>query len=1266
MAEKKKYNSILISGRKDQTLTYSKYVKNEESGESVKESLDKKVNVTDELTTQQIKDGAITNEKMAADSVGNTNLQDGSVSNEKLEDGSITNEKLAENSITKDKLKDNTIGVEKLDPELRQTINAATGLPEDLVETIQNVDDTLKDHQIQLDDKQSQIDDKQQQITDNDEDISLLQTRSTQMEETIKSIAATGGASQATAVTYNNEKSGLIAVNTQAAIDEVNSKIIYDVSACNHGVVFESLQALLNSASLDTFIPASVRRGGMTIRFIQSSVLNSYNKYVQYRLISYSWSAIVSDWQSENADDEPTAGSDNLVSSNGIFESFNLVDKEINGNYLVLLSSLTVYQDNAYINGSGQIISNDTSKILSMPLGDISEISYRMNQTSMFATLIVKRGEEVVGASMATTTEDTIYDVSEYDSSHTLYINWFGANTENPNMYLDRITVLSNGLSQRMDSLEEKTKGIQSDTAFDFINNTFIRKTDGAVIGASGSEWHCTDKIKVYKGDKLHYKCWANQANDVVCIAAYNNDVFVEDKSIFGDDATLEDDYIVPSGVTHIAACNYNTRLNNPVAILTSNVLDELQGDVEDISKSLFEAKDEISKIKNVKFKSLVRKQFIFEGKTVKFCGDSITWGYVDATHNVHNIADYPKIFCESVGLKWDVNINLGKLGATITPGQVDNNGNPCDVIKDQIIAAKESAPDYLFIAGGVNDCQCGVTKSAFIAAVKDYCDYINSNYSDKTQVIWITPINEDYDNKSRRIMSLQEYRNILTETVILNDTYSRFSIIQGTDFNFPDEEGSSELFAALFADKLHPSDYGYKLYASELEKVLNRAYNWSIVQETYSAIFNNNDVVYGCGEDVYSTLNYTNNSSIYFQSVNGQIYPQKVTRATFLKSDAGTIKFYKATIKNNVASDIVLIKSVTGVVNETSLDVELGENEFIGISGNFTYKNGGDPIYSSQSCNVSGGDVANAASQVLGYTLYGTVTNSIVDRVDELETRVDRVDELETSLEALQDRKANVIIVDQSGKGDFTSLEDALHVVTDRTTPWGLTIIVKPGTYTMSTWVGNDERYYGAYRMLSIIGTNKNACKIICNKGVYTTSPYRDSSPIKLAGNCLIENLTILSSDSESEDPESDNESYCVHLDFETSPSVAIRLTLKDCILQNDHYACVGIGLHNNYTVEILNCEMSSTFKTDGDSVGAVLCHEGSDTGSCKLIMRNNVIKSSGAYGLSLHSPYSGSIDIELCNNIIDADGAGFLYDSTKHIKDNLCFGNNIQAMNK
>ena len=54
MAENKKYNSILVSGRKDETLTYSRYIKDEESGKSVKESLDGKINTTDKIEINQI------------------------------------------------------------------------------------------------------------------------------------------------------------------------------------------------------------------------------------------------------------------------------------------------------------------------------------------------------------------------------------------------------------------------------------------------------------------------------------------------------------------------------------------------------------------------------------------------------------------------------------------------------------------------------------------------------------------------------------------------------------------------------------------------------------------------------------------------------------------------------------------------------------------------------------------------------------------------------------------------------------------------------------------------------------------------------------------------------------------------------------------------------------------------------------------------------------------------------------------------------------
>ena len=324
MAEEVKYNNTLVSGRADETLTYTKYVKDESSGKSTKELLDEKVNKTDQLGTTQIADKAVTTEKLenesvttdkldaasvTTDKVADANittskladssvetekinnsavttdkLNDGAVGNSKLSpeavtydkvkdkaiiteklndravttekveeraitnpklgnqsvdgrvvreasletkhfaNGSVTTEKIKDGSVTNEKVADDTLGIEKFDPELRKTIQAATGLPEDLSQMIQDVDKSIKQLKEKDTDLQSQINDKQQQITANDDDISLLQTRSTQMEKAIKSISASGGASQATAVTYENTESGLDSVTAQGAIDELARK----------------------------------------------------------------------------------------------------------------------------------------------------------------------------------------------------------------------------------------------------------------------------------------------------------------------------------------------------------------------------------------------------------------------------------------------------------------------------------------------------------------------------------------------------------------------------------------------------------------------------------------------------------------------------------------------------------------------------------------------------------------------------------------------------------------------------------------------------------------------------------------------------------------------------------------------------------------------------------------------------------------------------------------------------------------------------------
>ena len=124
-------------------------------------------------------------------------FNDKSVTTEKLAEGSVTNSKLAPESVTQD----------KFDKELLQIFKAAAGLPENLIETIQNVDSTLVDHQ--------------RQISSNDDDISDLQTKTRQIKDTVDGIAISGGASVGSAVTYDNTQSGLDAQNIQNAIDEL-------------------------------------------------------------------------------------------------------------------------------------------------------------------------------------------------------------------------------------------------------------------------------------------------------------------------------------------------------------------------------------------------------------------------------------------------------------------------------------------------------------------------------------------------------------------------------------------------------------------------------------------------------------------------------------------------------------------------------------------------------------------------------------------------------------------------------------------------------------------------------------------------------------------------------------------------------------------------------------------------------------------------------------------------------------------------------------
>lgn len=105
------------------------------------------------VTTEKLGDSCVTSEKVAEKNIVNSKLDDSSVDERTIKDKNVTNRKLADSavdtlklhdqSVTNEKMADNTLTLDKFDPELRKSLEAATGLPDNLLTMIQNVDKSL-------------------------------------------------------------------------------------------------------------------------------------------------------------------------------------------------------------------------------------------------------------------------------------------------------------------------------------------------------------------------------------------------------------------------------------------------------------------------------------------------------------------------------------------------------------------------------------------------------------------------------------------------------------------------------------------------------------------------------------------------------------------------------------------------------------------------------------------------------------------------------------------------------------------------------------------------------------------------------------------------------------------------------------------------------------------------------------------------------------------------------------------------------------------
>ena len=73
----------------------------------------------------------------------------------------------------------------------------------------------------------------------------------------------------------------------------VNTGIVYDISKANNGATYTDLADALGTDGKNVHL--EVREGGMSVKFIQTSD----NKYVQYRLMTTSFSTNEADWQGD-------------------------------------------------------------------------------------------------------------------------------------------------------------------------------------------------------------------------------------------------------------------------------------------------------------------------------------------------------------------------------------------------------------------------------------------------------------------------------------------------------------------------------------------------------------------------------------------------------------------------------------------------------------------------------------------------------------------------------------------------------------------------------------------------------------------------------------------------------------------------------------------------------------------------------------------------------------------------------------------------------
>ena len=263
--------------------------------------------------------------------------------------------------------------------------------------------------------------------------------------------------------------------------------------------------------------------------------------------------------------------------------------------------------------------------------------------------------------------------------------------------------------------------------------------------------------------------------------------------------------------------------------------------------------------------------------------------------------------------------------------------------------------------------------------------------------------------------------------------------------------------------------------------------------------------------------------------------------------------------------------------------------------------------------------------------------------------------------------RGNNVIVVDAKGNGDFITINSALASIKDDSSDNPYTILIYPAVYKEVVAIQGG-------RHISLIGVNMKDCIIRDNTGLY------ENSPLQIQGDCLIENLTIIAThDENAEMPHTGNKAYAIHIDYEGEGITTVR----NCRLISYQSSAIGAGLHQDQTLLIENCELTSYTPnasswdetsdwTATPSYGALFVHSATDSNvtNQRLIIKDCILTSANkrccAFSNSPDGTSNMTIDL-INNNFWCAEGN---VDSTitewyNPIYSDRSYGNNVAKFN-